>query len=296
MHPCLIVIMGPTAVGKTQLTIDLAKYFNSEIISSDSRQFYQEMQIGTAKPSKEELNQVKHHFINNRSVQEYYSAGDFEKEAKTLLTEMFNAGLNPVFATGGSGLYVKAICEGLDEVPSADLVLRENLILNYETHGISWLQETLLSLNPEAFSKMDSQNPQRLMRAIELFKQGGIVKKDKIQPFYKVVKIGLNRDRADLYARINDRVDNMMAQGLLEEVQSLVQFKNENALQTVGYSELFDYLEGAYNVDRAVELIKQHSRNYAKKQLTWFRKDEEINWFSPDNKIDIINFIHSQLQ
>ncbi|MDP3930465.1 MAG: tRNA (adenosine(37)-N6)-dimethylallyltransferase MiaA, partial [Bacteroidota bacterium] len=257
MHPCLIVIMGPTAVGKTQLTIDLAKYFNSEIISSDSRQFYQEMQIGTAKPSKEELNQVKHHFINNRSVQEYYSAGDFEKEAKTLLTEMFNAGLNPVFATGGSGLYVKAICEGLDEVPSADLVLRENLILNYETHGISWLQETLLSLNPEAFSKMDTQNPQRLMRAIELFKQGGIVKKDKIQPFYKVVKIGLNRDRADLYARINDRVDNMMAQGLLEEVQSLVQFKNENALQTVGYSELFDYLEGAYNVDRAVELIKQ---------------------------------------
>lgn len=296
MQPSLVVIMGPTAVGKTKLSIDLANYFGSEIISTDSRQFYKEMEIGTAKPSSQELQQAKHHFINNRSVADYYSAGDFEKEAKSLMAQLFQNGLNPIFATGGSGLYVKAICEGLDEVPTADLVLREYLIAQYTEHGISWLQQELELINPSKLEGMDKNNPQRLMRAIELSKQGGIVKKSKVKPPYNVIKIGLMLGREELYERINLRVDAMFAAGLIEEVTSLLPYKHENALQTVGYSEVFDYLNGETSLEKAIDLVKQHSRNYAKKQLTWFRKDLEINWFHPENKLDIINFVKNQMQ
>ena len=295
MQPCLVVIMGPTAVGKTKLSIDLANYFGSEIISADSRQFYREMEIGTAKPSLQELQQAKHHFINNRSVTDYYSAGDFEKEAKALMAQMFQNGLNPIFATGGSGLYVKAICEGLDEVQNADLVLREFLIAQYSAHGIAWLQQELELIHPGKLEAMDKNNPQRLMRAIELSKQGGIVKKHKDKPPYQVIKIGLMLDREELYERINLRVDKMVAAGLIEEVTALLPHKHENALQTVGYTEIFDYLNGETSLEKAIELVKQHSRNYAKKQLTWFRKDLDINWFHPDNKMDIINFVKSQM-
>ena len=296
MYPCLVVIMGPTAVGKTSLSIALAQAFNSHIISTDSRQFYKEMEIGTAKPSKAELETVPHHFINNRSITDYYSAGDFEKEAKGVLHSLFQKGLNPIFATGGSGLYVKALCEGLDEVPKADLALRERLISNYEIHGLAWLHSALKSVNPDAILQLDSQNPQRLMRAIELAYQGGIVKKEKPKPFYKVIKIGLMRDRAELYQRINQRVDLMIEAGLIDEVKLLVQHRNENALQTVGYSEIFEYLDGNLERTKAIDLIKQHSRNYAKKQLTWFRKDSEINWFSPNQTQDILYFIQNQLK
>jgi tRNA dimethylallyltransferase len=288
--------MGPTAVGKTSLSIALAQAFNSHIISTDSRQFYKEMEIGTAKPSKAELETVPHHFINNRSITDYYSAGDFEKEAKGVLHSLFQKGLNPIFATGGSGLYVKALCEGLDEVPKADLALRERLISNYEIHGLAWLHSALKSVNPDAILQLDSQNPQRLMRAIELAYQGGIVKKEKPKPFYKVIKIGLMRDRAELYQRINQRVDLMIEAGLIDEVKLLVQHRNENALQTVGYSEIFEYLDGNLERTKAIDLIKQHSRNYAKKQLTWFRKDSEINWFSPNQTQDILYFIQNQLK
>ena len=296
MYPCLVVIMGPTAVGKTSLSIALAQAFNSHIISTDSRQFYKEMEIGTAKPSRAELETVPHHFINNRSITDYYSAGDFEKEAKGVLHSLFQKGLNPIFATGGSGLYVKALCEGLDEVPKADLALRERLISNYEIHGLAWLHSALKSVNPDAILQLDSQNPQRLMRAIELAYQGGIVKKEKPKPFYKVIKIGLMRDRAELYQRINQRVDLMIEAGLIDEVKLLVQHRNENALQTVGYSEIFEYLDGNLERTKAIDLIKQHSRNYAKKQLTWFRKDSEINWFSPNQTQDILYFIQNQLK
>jgi tRNA dimethylallyltransferase len=288
--------MGPTAVGKTSLSIALAQAFNSHIISTDSRQFYKEMEIGTAKPSKAELETVPHHFINNRSITDYYSAGDFEKEAKGVLHSLFQKGLNPIFATGGSGLYVKALCEGLDEVPKADLALRERLISNYEIHGLAWLHSALKSVNPDAILQLDSQNPQRLMRAIELAYQGGIVKKEKPKPFYKVIKIGLMRDRAELYQRINQRVDLMIEAGLIDEVKLLVQHRNENALQTVGYSEIFEFLDGNLERSKAIDLIKQHSRNYAKKQLTWFRKDSEINWFSPNQTQDILYFIQNQLK
>ena len=295
MYPCLIVILGPTAVGKTKLSIELAQAFHSHIISTDSRQFYKEMEIGTATPSKAELAVVPHHFIHNRSVSEYYSAGDFEKESKILLKKLFQNGLNPVFATGGSGLYVKAICEGLDEVPNADLDLRKSLISNYELYGLPWLKNELESIKPETLLTIDTQNPQRLMRAIELAKQGGIMK-EKTKPFYKVIKIGLEREREELYHRINQRVDEMIESGLIEEVKSLIPFRNVNALQTVGYAEVFEYLDGSIDLARAIELIKQHSRNYAKKQLTWFRKDPEINWFAADNMKDILGFIQNQLK
>jgi len=291
MVPSLIVINGPTAVGKTDLSIELALKFETEIISTDSRQFYREMSIGTAKPSKTELEKVPHHFINNRSVQEYYSAGDFEKEALETICELFSKGKSHVIATGGSGLYVKALCEGLDEVPEADLTLRKELITNYENLGLLWLQNELLKINPNKLSEMDANNPQRLMRAIELEKQGGIIKKEtKSRPF-NIIKIGLKRDREELYTRINERVDLMMKLGLLEEVKGLLTFNQLTALQTVGYSELFAYFNQEIDLERAVELIKQHSRNYAKKQMTWLRKDLEINWFHPDMQDEIITFL-----
>lgn len=291
MEPTLIVINGPTAVGKTDLSIQLALKLNTEIISTDSRQFYREMSIGTAKPNAQELSQVPHHFINNRSVTDYYSAGDFEKEALAKISELFNAGKTHVIAIGGSGLYIKALCEGLDDVPEADLQLRNELIEKYKTEGLNWLQEELRTLNPERFLDIDQNNPQRLMRAIEIAKQGGVKKKEvKGRPF-NIVKIGLTRERQELYNRINARVDIMMKDGLLEEVRNLIPHQDLVALQTVGYSELFSFFKYEIGIDRAIELIKQHSRNYAKKQMTWLRKDLEINWFHPDNQKDILDFV-----
>jgi tRNA dimethylallyltransferase len=288
MIPTLIVVNGPTAVGKTELSINLASYFNTEIISTDSRQFYREMSIGTAKPTMQELDKVPHHFINNRSVQDYYSAGDFEKESLKIINNLFESGKSKIIATGGSGLYVKALCDGLDDMPEADLDLRAEIISNYTHFGLPWLQNELLLLNPIRYSNIDANNPQRLMRAIELEKQGGIkVKSVKTRPF-KIIKIGLRRERVDLYNRINKRVDLMMEMGLLNEVKELIPFKHLTALQTVGYSELFSYFDNEISIERAVDLIKQHSRNYAKKQMTWLRKDPEIRWFNPDCQEEII--------
>jgi tRNA dimethylallyltransferase len=291
MEPTLVVINGPTAVGKTDLSIQMALALGTEIISTDSRQFYREMSIGTAKPSAHELAQVTHHFINNRSVADYYSAGDFEKEALAKISELFKAGKSHVIAIGGSGLYNKALCEGLDDVPEADLQLRNELIEKYKTDGLNWLQAELQKLHSERFLEIDQNNPQRLMRAIEIARQGGVKKKDaKVRPF-KIVKVGLTRDREELYSRINARVDIMMTDGLLEEVRSLIPYHDLVALQTVGYSELFSHFKNEISLDRAIELIKQHSRNYAKKQMTWLRKDLEINWFRPDNQKDILDLV-----
>lgn len=291
MEQTLIVINGPTAVGKTDLSIQMAIALGTEIISTDSRQFYREMSIGTAKPSAQELSQVPHHFINNRSVTDYYSAGDFEKEALAKIMDLFIAGKSHVIAIGGSGLYIKALCEGLDDVPEADLQLRNVLIEKYKTDGLIWLQQELKSLNPERFLEIDQNNPQRLMRAIEVARQGGVKKKViKSRPF-NIVKIGLTREREELYKRINARVDIMMKDGLLDEVRSLIPYQDLVALQTVGYSELFSYLKEEISLDKAMELIKQHSRNYAKKQMTWLRKDLGVNWFHPDNQKDILDFV-----
>ncbi len=293
MQKTLLVIIGPTAVGKTALSIELAKRLGTEIVSGDSRQFYQEMSIGTAKPTEEELAMVPHHFINNRSIKEYYSAGDFEKEALEKIEELFLSH-DFVVAIGGSGLYMKALCEGLDEVPPVDMVLRNELISAYQNQGLGYLQERMLSLNPEKLKKMDSNNPQRLMRAIELEMQGGlVVKKAKARPF-KVVKIGLNMQRELLYERINQRVDVMMNMGLLNEVNALLPYREVNAMQTVGYSELVEHIDGLMTLEQAVDKIKQHTRNYAKRQMTWFRADEGIHWFEPNKTDDIELFVKTE--
>lgn len=285
MNATLIVIVGPTAVGKTALAIALAKKFNTEIISTDSRQFYAEMNIGTAKPSAEELAAVRHHFIGHCSVNTYYSAGDFERDALAKLDELFMQH-KIVIAVGGSGLYVKALCHGLDEMPAANLELRKELTAQFEKNGLAWLQNELKRLDQHKYEMLDIKNPQRLMRAIELFHQGGIVKKEKAVRPFNIVKIGINLPREKLYHRINQRVMDMMDAGLEKEAQCLYPLRNLNALQTVGYSELFDAFEGKYSVEKAVELIKQHTRNYAKRQITWFKADPDVIWFDAENQAE----------
>ncbi|MCF8254783.1 MAG: tRNA (adenosine(37)-N6)-dimethylallyltransferase MiaA [Bacteroidia bacterium] len=291
MESTLIVVTGPTAVGKTKLAIELAQHFNTEIISADSRQFYKEMSIGTAKPTADELAQVPHHFVNNCSIQEEYSAGDFEREALDFSKQFFGSNRNILIAVGGSGLYVKALCEGLDDMPPVDYELRNHLIASYEKEGINWLQKEMERLDPIKFQSVDQRNPQRLMRMIEIHHQAPFIKKEKLPRPFRVIKIGVDLPREILYNRINKRVDQMMELGLEAEVKSLLPFKDLNALQTVGYSEFFDYFDGQINLDRAVELVKQHSRNYAKRQLTWFRADADIKWFSPDKQSDVLNFL-----
>ncbi len=288
MQPTLIVITGPTAVGKTKLAIDLALQLKAEIISTDSRQFFKEMSIGTAKPNEEELKTVPHHFINTCSVSDYYSAGDFERDALKKIEELFSKGHQYIIAVGGSGLYVKALCEGLDEMPEVDLELRNDLIANFETHGIVWLQEKLKAIDTTKYARVDHHNPQRLMRAIELASQAPIVAKPKVVRPFAIVKFGVEMPRELLYERINKRVDLMMLEGLLEEAKGLHAMRHLNALQTVGYNELFDFFEEKIDLEKAVHLIKQHTRNYAKRQMTWFKADPTIQWVSPENGLSQI--------
>ncbi len=282
MQKTLLVINGPTAIGKTALSIHLAQLFQTEIISTDSRQFYKELNIGTAKPGLEELKKVKHHFINNKSIHELYSAGDFERDAHACLDILFKTH-DIIIAIGGSGLYIKALCDGLDEVPNADLELRASLIKLFEREGIEPLQKQLQQLNPGKWLKIDPQNPQRLMRAIELAHLGENLTAIKRKKNFSIVKIGLQTERSVLYERINHRVDQMFSDGLLEEAKDLFPFKALNALQTLGYNELFEYFEGKISLEKAINLIKQHTRNFAKRQVTWFRKDPDIVWFNPEN-------------
>jgi tRNA dimethylallyltransferase len=280
MDKTLYLIVGPTASGKTNLAIKVAQAFSTEIISADARQFYKGMDIGTAKPTVEELSLVKHHFIDNREAQAYYSAGDFERDALKVIYQIFEHH-NFVVAVGGSGLYIKALCEGMDEMPPVDLDYRNELITQFEKQGIEWLQQALLQLDPIKFQQVDTNNPQRIMRALEICKQGVVLAKPKMPRSFNIIKFAIAWDRDLLYHRINQRVELMMELGLLKEVESLLPLKNCNALKTVGYSELFDYFEGSISLTRAVELIKQHSRNYAKRQLTWFKADPSIVWISP---------------
>ncbi len=289
----LLCILGPTAVGKTATAIALAKQLNTEIISADSRQFYKEISIGTAKPSVEELAEVPHHFIGQLSITQTYNAGDFERDAIAKLNDLFKTH-NTVIAVGGSGLYVKALIEGLDDMPKANEDLRTELNKLYAEEGITALQQKLQALNPEIYAQTETQNPQRIMRAIEieLAKQSGFTPAFSKQPRnFRTINIVLNLPREILYDRINQRVDLMMQQGLLEEVKSVQQYKNTYALQTVGYSELFDYLEGKHTLDKAVDLIKQHTRNFAKRQLTWFKKEAPQNWFEPMSIQKIITLL-----
>lgn len=296
----LICVVGPTAIGKTFLSILLAQHFNTEIISADSRQFFKEMSIGTAVPTKIELATVPHHFIQHKSVEENYSVGEFERDALQKLEELF-AVKNTAIMVGGSGLYIKAVTEGLNDFPKVDPSIREKLNQELEENGISNLQQQLKKLDPMYYSEVDKENPHRIIRALEICLGTGkpyssfINKKKTTRPF-KTIFIGLAADRKIIYERINQRVDFMMQEGLLEEAEKLYSKKHMNALNTVGYKELFNYFEGKWTLEEAIEEIKKNTRRYAKRQLTWFRKNKEINWF--DYNIpseEIISFLKEKI-
>ncbi|KAA8482205.1 tRNA dimethylallyltransferase [Arcticibacter tournemirensis] len=292
----LIVIAGPTAIGKTELAIRVALHFKTEVLSADSRQFYREMSIGTAKPSLEELRAVKHHFIDSLSITENYSAGDFEDQGLNILADIFSKNDYAVLA-GGSGLFIKAITEGFDELPKADAEVRNKLNQILAEQGIGVLQQQLKELDPEYYRQADIHNPQRIIRALEVSLSTGKpfsslhLKKKRERPF-SVVKIGLNADRDLLYQRINHRVDLMVEAGLIDEVKQLLPYRHLNALNTVGYSEIFSYLDGEISLQEALDAIKQNTRRFAKRQLTWFRKDPDIKWFKPDEQEAILEYIH----
>jgi len=296
----LIVVTGPTAIGKTDLAIKLALNYGTEIVSADSRQFYKEMSIGTAKPTEDETAIVKHHFVDSISIQETYSAGKFETEALATLNKIFEHHSVAVMV-GGSGLFVKAVTEGFDVFPEVDPAVRENLNQIYANEGITFLQTQLRTLDPTYASEVDLDNPQRIIRALEVSLTTGKpyssfrVTNTRGNRLFQSIKIGLNMERSQLYDRINKRVDMMIEHGLLEEVERLLPYRNLNALNTVGYAEIFDYLDGKISLEEAVERIKQNTRRFAKRQLTWFRKDKEIVWFDPQDYSSILNFINSRL-
>ena len=295
----LILIVGPTAVGKTELCINLAKKYQTEIISCDSRQFYREMNLGTAKPTSNELSEVPHHFINSRSIEENYDVKQFERDAIELLDSLFLKN-NVVIMTGGSGLFADAVVGGLDEMPTIDPSVREQVIRDYQEHGITFLQSEVQRMDPDYFEMVDQQNPQRLMRALEVVRGTGMpfssfrIKKKKDRPF-NVVKIGLERPRLELYERIEKRMDQMIQAGLFDEADALFRKRHLNSLQTLGYTEIFDFLEGKYDRAEAIRLLKRNSRRYAKRQLTWFKKDPDIKWFNPENQENIFDYIATQI-
>lgn len=288
-------IVGPTGIGKTALSIELAKNLKTEIISCDSRQFYKELKIGTAAPSSEELSLVPHHFIGNLSIAQDYSVGDFEKDALRKINELFNK-YDQLIMVGGSGLYEKAVNEGLDNFPDIDSKVRKDLMVEIQEKGLSYLQEELKKNDPEYYSQVDYNNPQRVMRALEIFRGTGkpysSFRKNLVEKRnFTSVKIGLTASRDLIYDRINKRVDLMMEKGLLEEVISLQSYRHKNALQTVGYKELFDYLDGNSSLEFSVSEIKKNSRRYAKRQLTWYRRDESVNWFDYQSTQEIVDFV-----
>lgn len=294
----IIILAGPTAVGKTAAAIVIANHFNTEIISADSRQCYRELNIGVARPSPSELKQVPHHFIASHSIHEEVTAISFEQYALQKTNELF-AKHNVVVMVGGTGLYIKAFCEGLDAIPNINPDIRKQIIKQYEEGGIEWLQKQLSEKDPLYFAAGEIQNPQRMMRALEVIEATGqsithFQKGNKAQRNFNSIKIALELPREELVTRINTRVDDMMEQGLLQEAAALKEFQSLNALQTVGYSEMFSYLNGEISIDKAVELIKTHTRQYAKRQMTWFKRDEDFQWYSPFQLNEIINYLESK--
>jgi tRNA dimethylallyltransferase len=291
----VIVLVGATATGKTAIAIELAKHFRTEIISADSRQCFKELSIGVARPSEEELKTVKHHFIASHSIHDTINAATYENFALQEVGELFQIH-DTVIMTGGTGLYIRAFAEGMDEIPQVPDKIREQIIACYEKQGLKWLQNEVEQKDPVYFKVADTQNPQRLMRALEVSEATGesiltFQKGKKEERNFKIVKIGLELPREVLYDRINARVDKMIGNGLLEEVRVLLPFRNLNALQTVGYSEIFDYLEAKISLEDAIELIKKNTRQYAKRQVTWFKKDKEIKWFAPSDLEGIKSYL-----
>lgn len=297
MDNTLLVLLGPTGVGKTDISIDLALQTGSEIISADSRQFYIEMRIGTAVPSRQQLDKVRHHFIQFISVDRYYSSSIYEREVLQLLPDLF-ARNRLVIMAGGSGMYIDAVCKGIDDIPDVDQHIRDKYNRMYIENGIAGLRVALKILDPEHYSRVDLRNHKRLIRALEICESTGkpyssFLNKEKSKRDFRIVTIGLNRPREELYDRINMRVDAMLREGLEEEARLLYPKRHLNALNTVGYREMFDYFDGAITKAKAIELIKRNSRHYAKRQLTWWSKDDSILWFHPDDKEGIFKAAQS---
>lgn len=295
----LVVVVGPTAVGKTAMSVQLAKHFGTEVISADSRQFYREMEIGTAKPSQEEMDGVTHHFINSRSVSEPYDVGQFERDVLSRLEALYKR-FDTVIMAGGSGLFVDAVCRGFDELPSVSEEVRTALKILYKNAGIEALQQELKASDPEYYTNVDIQNPQRLMRALEVCRATGkkfseFRKGSKAKRPFGVIRVGLNMERQLLYQRIDQRMDKMIADGLFEEAERLYPFRALNALQTVGYREIFGFMAGDYDRDEAIRLLKRNSRRYAKRQLTWFKRDENTVWYEPSEIRKVIRYIRGRL-
>lgn len=299
MQDTLIVLVGPTAVGKTDLSVRLAEHFKTPIISADSRQIYKGLKIGTASPEPEYLERVQHHFIECKALDDYYNASAYETEVLDLLTLLFKK-QNEVLLTGGSMMYVDAVVKGIDEMPDADQEIRAELIERFQNEGLEPLRIQLKTLDPVFYSKVDLKNHSRIIHALEISIQTGkpyssfLTNQAKERPF-NVIKVGIDRDRKELYERINQRVLLMIEEGLEEEAKVFQAYRHCNALNTVGYKEMFAYLDGEYDLDRAVELIQRNSRRYAKKQLTWFRRDQQIQWFHPDNMTEIIAYVERKL-
>ena len=294
----LIVVTGPTAVGKTRLCLDIAKHFDIPIINADSRQIYRELHIGTAQPTEEEMREVKHYFVSTLGLEDYYSASLFEQHVLELLEKLFKD-CDYALMAGGSMMYIDAVCDGIDDIPTIDDQTRTTLKKRLEEEGLEKLCEELQQLDPEYYEIVDRQNPKRVVHALEICTMTGRTytsyrKKEKKQRPFRIVKIGLNREREELYGRINARVDQMMENGLLKEAKTMYPRRALNALNTVGYKELFEYFNGRWPLEEAIERIKGNTRRYARKQLTWYKKDPQIKWFHPDQKEKIINYILQQ--
>ena len=298
MKNFLIVILGPTGVGKSDLSVEIASHFNSEIISADSRQFYREMKIGTAVPSEAQMRRVRHHFIRFLSVTEYFSSSLFERAVLELLPSLFKEN-NIAVMTGGSGMYIDAVCNGIDDIPDINPLVRDKYNLKFKTEGIESLRAELRLIDPDYYSTVDLRNHKRIIRALEIFESTGrryseFLTNKRAERDFIIIKIGLKRDREDLYWRINKRVDEMVSCGLEDEAGKLLDQKDLNPLKSVGYREFFDFFDGKTTREKTIELIKRNSRRYAKRQMTWWSRDREIVWFSPDQIQEIIGYINGR--
>lgn len=297
--PTLIVLIGPTGVGKTELSLRLAETFQTSIVSADSRQLYAELKIGTAAPTPDQLKRVPHQLVGTLHLTDYYSAAQYETEALEILEKLFTQH-EVVILTGGSMMYVDAICKGIDDIPTVDAETRQLMLQKYEEEGLEQLCAELRLLDPEYYRIVDLKNPKRVIHALEICYMTGRTytsfrtQQKKQRPF-RILKVGLTRDREELYDRINRRVDQMMEEGLLEEVRSVLSYRHLNSLNTVGYKELFKYLDGEWELSFAIDKIKQNSRIYSRKQMTWFKRDEEIKWFHPEQETEILAYLRQQI-
>ena len=300
MKKSLVILAGPTAVGKTDLAIQLAIGLQTEIINADSRQVYREMRIGTAVPADSDLARVKHHCLLHKSIHDRYNASMFELEVTDLLPALFSKA-DAVIMAGGSGMYINAVCQGIDDIPDVDPALRERLLAEFENEGLAVLKARLRQADPAYYSRVDLNNPKRILKALEITEMTGrpyssfLTGKSKPREF-NIIRVGLDRPRSEIHERINRRVDAMMEAGLVSEAKELYPFRQLNALNTVGYKEIFDYIDSGHSIEMAVEQIKGHTRQYARRQLTWFRRDQHMQWFHPDNADGVMAHIEKEMK